>query len=110
MATFDVVIKDGMIFDGARNPRYQADIGIKDGIITEIGFLRASDAERVIDGSGLHVAPGFIDLHTHYDGQLFWDPYCSISGWHGITSVVIGNCGFGLAPVLPNCATVRCWR
>jgi N-acyl-D-amino-acid deacylase len=102
MATFDIVIKDGMIFDGARNPRYRADIGIKDGIIAEIGFLSGSDAERVIDGTGLHVAPGFIDLHTHYDGQIFWDPYCSISGWHGTTSVVIGNCGFGLAPVLPE--------
>jgi N-acyl-D-amino-acid deacylase len=102
MAIFDVIIKDGMIFDGARNPRYQSDLGIKDGIITEIGFLKPEDAEKVIDAKGLNVAPGFIDLHTHYDGQIFWDPYCSISGWHGTTSVVIGNCGFGLAPVQPE--------
>jgi N-acyl-D-aspartate/D-glutamate deacylase len=68
-----VVIKDGMIFDGARNPRYRADLGVKDGVITAIGFLKASDASRVIDAYGLHVAPGFIDLHTHYDTQVFWD-------------------------------------
>ena len=102
MPRFDLVIKNGMIFDGARNPRYRSDVGIKDGIITEIGFLKDADARRVIDATGLHVAPGFVDLHTHYDGQIFWDPYCSISGWHGVTSVVIGNCGFGFAPVLPE--------
>jgi len=102
MAKFDIIIKAGMIFDGARNPRYISDVGIKDGIITEIGFLKDSDADRVLDAKGKHVAPGFVDLHTHYDGQIFWDPYCSISGWHGTTSVVIGNCGFGLAPVLPE--------
>jgi N-acyl-D-amino-acid deacylase len=100
MARFDVVIKGGMIFDGARNPRYLSDIGIKDGVIAEIGLLPDSDATKVLDAGGMHVAPGFIDLHTHYDGQIFWDPYCSISGWHGTTSVVIGNCGFGLAPVM----------
>src|SRR5262245_51005247 len=91
-----------MIFDGARNPRFRADLGIKDGRITAMGHLRASDASRVLDASGLHVAPGFIDLHTHYDAQVFWDPYCSISSWHGSTSVVIGNCGFGFAPVAPE--------
>src|ERR1700722_17684501 len=99
---FDVIIKDGTVIDGARNPRYRADIGISDGVIVEIGYLRSSDARRVIDASGLHVAPGFIDLHTHYDAQIFWDPYCSISSWHGSTSVVIGNCGFGFAPVAPD--------
>jgi N-acyl-D-aspartate/D-glutamate deacylase len=102
MPEFDVVIKDGMIFDGARHPRYKADLGIKDGVITAIGFLKASDATRVIDATALHVAPGFVDLHTHYDGQIFWDPYCSISGWHGVTSVISGNCGFGFAPCRPE--------
>ncbi len=102
MARFDTVIKNGMIFDGTRIPRYRGDIGIKDGVIAEIGFIDAADASKVIDATGLHVAPGFVDLHTHYDAQLFWDPYCSLSSWHGITSVVIGNCGFGFAPVKPE--------
>lgn len=102
MAKFDRVIKNGMIVDGTRAPRYRGDIGIRDGIIAEIGHIDAADGAEVIDATGLMVAPGFIDLHTHYDAQLFWDPYCTISGWHGITSVVIGNCGFGFAPVHPE--------
>ncbi len=102
MAEFSTVIKNGMVFDGMRNPRMLTDVGIKDGIITAIGKLRDSDADKVIDATGLNVAPGFIDNHTHYDSQLFWDPYCSISGWHGVTSVVIGNCGFAFAPVKPE--------
>ena len=99
MPEFDTVIKGGTIFDGQRTPRYRADIGIKDGYVASIGTLTASNGAKVIDASGLNVAPGFIDLHTHYDSQVFWDPYCSISGWHGVTSVAIGNCGFGFAPV-----------
>ena len=99
MPEFDTVIKGGTLFDGQRTPRYRADIGIKDGYVASIGTLTASDGAKVIDASGLNVAPGFIDLHTHYDSQVFWDPYCSISGWHGVTSVAIGNCGFGFAPV-----------
>ena len=85
MAKFDTIIKNGTIFDGTRIPRYKADIGVKDGVIAKIGRLDAKDADKVIDATGKHVCPGFIDLHTHYDAQLFWDPYCTLSGWHGIT-------------------------
>jgi N-acyl-D-amino-acid deacylase len=101
MARYDRVIRGGMVVDGSRLPRFRGDIGIKDGRIAEIGQISASDADEVIDAGGLIVAPGFVDLHTHYDAQLFWDPYCTLSSWHGITSVVIGNCGFGFAPVRP---------
>ena len=99
MAEFDLVIKNGMIIDGMRMPRYRGDIGVKDGTIVNIGRLKDHQAKQTLDAEGHIVAPGFIDLHTHYDAQLFWDPYLTISGWHGVTSVVIGNCGFGFAPV-----------
>jgi N-acyl-D-amino-acid deacylase len=102
MAEFDTVIKDGMVIDGTRLPRFRGDIGIKDGKIAKIGRLKAHEGAKVVDAGGLMVAPGFVDLHTHYDAQLFWDPYCSISSWHGVTSIVIGNCGFGFAPVKPE--------
>jgi N-acyl-D-amino-acid deacylase len=98
MADFDVVIKNGMIVDGTGAPRYKNDIAIKNGRIADIGKIDASRGEQVLDAEGHIVAPGFIDVHTHYDAQLYWDPYCSMSGWHGVTSVVIGNCGFGFAP------------
>ena len=101
MAEFDTVIRGGMIVDGARTPRYRGDIGIKDGRVAELGYIEPHRARRVLDVGGMVVAPGFVDLHTHYDAQVFWDPYCTISGWHGITTVVIGNCGFGFAPVAP---------
>ena len=102
MAVYDRLIRGGTIFDGTRVPRYRADIAVKDGVIAEIGRISPGDAREVLDADGLHVAPGFIDLHTHYDAQVFWDPYCTLSGWHGITSAVIGNCGFGFAPVRPE--------
>ena len=96
---YDVVIKDGLIFDGTGSPRRRGDVAISDGKIVAMGRIDASSATSVIDASGMHIAPGFVDLHTHYDAQVFWDPYCTLSGWHGITSVAIGNCGFGFAPV-----------
>ena len=104
MAQFDTVILNGTIVDGTRAPRFQGSIGIKDGAIAAISreALPASEAERVVDASGLIVAPGFIDLHTHYDAQIQWDPYATLSGWHGVTSLVVGNCGFGFAPVRPD--------
>jgi N-acyl-D-amino-acid deacylase len=101
MARFDRLIRGGMVVDGSRLPRFRSDIGIKDGVIAAIGHLDPGDADETIDAGGLIVAPGFVDLHTHYDAQLFWDPYCTLSSWHGITSVAIGNCGFGFAPVRP---------
>ena len=102
MPKFDTVIKNGLIIDGTRMPRFRGDIGIRNGAIAKIGRIEDRDGASVIDASGLIVAPGFIDLHTHYDAQIFWDPYCTISSWHGITSAVIGNCGFGFAPVHPD--------
>ena len=100
MAKYDVLIRGGAVVDGTRVPRFTADLGIKDGRITQIGGrMSPADADQVLDADGLIVAPGFVDLHTHYDAQIQWDPYCTISGWHGVTSVVLGNCGFGFAPV-----------
>ena len=98
MADYDILIKGGTIVDGTRTPRYKGDLAIKDGRIARIGGVRSSTADKVLDASGLYVVPGFVDLHTHYDAQIQWDPYCTLSGWHGVTSVVIGNCGFGFAP------------
>lgn len=102
MPEFDVLIRGGMVVDGTRLPRYRADVGIKDGKIAKLGNLKSHEGKKVIDASEMNVVPGFVDLHTHYDAQLFWDPYCTISSWHGVTSVVIGNCGFGFAPVKPE--------
>ena len=100
---YDLVIKGGMIIDGMQTPRYRGDVGIRDGMIVEIGSnIPVSGATKVIDAAGKIVAPGFVDLHTHYDSQLFWDPWCTMSGWHGVTSVVIGNCGFGFSPCKPE--------
>jgi len=99
MSKYDTIIRNGMIIDGARNPRFIGDVGIKNGIITKVGKITKGKSKREIDATGLVIAPGFIDLHTHYDAQVFWDPYLTTSGWNGVTSVVVGNCGFGFAPL-----------
>jgi len=97
----DLVIRNGTIVDGSGAARYRGDIGIKDGRLVEIGRIR-SRAERTIDADGLIVAPGFIDGHTHMDAQVAWDRIGSCSCWHGVTSVIMGNCGFALAPCKPE--------
>jgi N-acyl-D-aspartate/D-glutamate deacylase len=102
MPEFDVLIRGGTLVDGTRYPAFTADVGIRGGRVAKIGRLAGTSATRVLDADGLVVAPGFVDLHTHYDAQIQWDPWCSISSWHGVTSVALGNCGFGFAPVRPQ--------
>jgi N-acyl-D-amino-acid deacylase len=94
--SFDTIIKGGTVVDGSGLPRRKADVGIKLGVITDIG--RLSGARTTIDADGLVVMPGIIDVHTHYDPQLSFDPYATSSCFHGVTSVVAGNCGYSIAP------------
>lgn len=94
---FDLLVKNGMIVDGSGLPRYRGDIGVKDGKIAEIGRLGGS-ATETLDAEGHVVSPGFVDGHTHMDAQIFWDPIGTSSCYQGVTSVVMGNCGFTLAP------------
>jgi N-acyl-D-amino-acid deacylase len=94
---YDLVIRNGMVIDGSGLPRYRADVGVRHGRVVTIGRIRER-AREVIDADGQVVAPGFVDGHTHMDAQVFWDPLGTSSCWHGITSVVMGNCGFTLAP------------
>jgi N-acyl-D-amino-acid deacylase len=101
----DLLVRNGTIVDGSGAARYQGDVGIRQGQIIEIGRIRAG-AERVIEADGLIVAPGFVDGHTHMDAQVAWDRIGSCSCWHGVTTVIMGNCGFALAPCRP---VVREW-
>ena len=95
----EVVIRGGTLIDGTGAPARQSDVGISGAVISEVGPNLTGD--RVIDAGGLVVAPGFIDVHTHYDAQVLWDPWLTPSSSQGITTVIAGNCGFSLAPCAP---------
>jgi N-acyl-D-aspartate/D-glutamate deacylase len=94
---YDLVIKNGTVIDGSGLPRYRADVAVRHGRVAAVGRVREA-AREVIDADGQVVTPGFVDGHTHMDAQVFWDPYGTCSCWHGVTTVVMGNCGFTLAP------------
>ena len=102
MPEYDLVVRGGTIVDGTGVPRYKADLAVKDGRVVRISGKISAGGAKEIDASGCMVAPGAIDLHTHYDAQLNWDPYASLSGWFGVTSLTIGECGFGFAPTRPE--------
>src|SRR5260370_25176977 len=98
---FDLVIRNGTVLDGSGAPSRIADIAVQDGKIAAVG-PQLGRGKREIDAAGLIVAPGFVDIHTHYDGQAPWDPFVTPSSWHRVTTTVSGNCGVGFAPVRPG--------
>jgi N-acyl-D-amino-acid deacylase len=94
----DLVIRNGKIVDGTGQPARSGDIAIDGGVIAAVGG-KAGAGRREINADGLLVTPGWVDIHSHYDGQVAWDPYVTPSSWHGVTTVIMGNCGVGFAPV-----------
>ena len=106
--SYDLLIKNGTVVDGTGAERYQADVAVADGKIAAIGKI-TDGAKKTLDASDLIVAPGFVDPHTHYDAQICWDPLITSSSWHGVTSLVMGNCGVGLAPCKPENQEIAAW-
>ena len=100
MATYDLIIRNGTIVDGTGAARFTGDLAVKDGLIAAVGQIHG-DAAQEIDAKGKVVAPGWVDVHTHYDGQATWDQEMAPSSWHGVTTVVMGNCGVGFAMLRP---------
>ena len=99
--SYDLLVKNGRVVDGSGMPSFRGDVGVRDGKVAEIGKLSAP-ATKIVDAQGLVIAPGFVDNHCHFDAQVTWDPLCSFACYHGATTVIIGNCSLGLAPVRPG--------
>ena len=97
----ELVIKNAKIVDGTGSAPFTADVAIDEGRISAVGKILTS-GQQEIDATGLILTPGFVDIHTHFDGQITWDPLLTPSCWHGVTTVVMGNCGVGFAPVEPD--------
>src|SRR5215831_16348645 len=98
---YDLVVRGGRVVDGTGVPGYTADVAVRDGRVARVGRVPADElraARRVIDADGLAALPGFVDIHTHYDAQLHFEPTASPASWHGVTTLVTGNCGFTIAP------------
>ena len=101
MTTYDLIVRGGFVVDGTGLPRRRVDVGVRDGRVTKLARLDGERATREIDADGLIVAPGIVDAHTHYDPQITFDPYATVSCFHGVTTVLAGNCGFSVAPCAP---------
>ena len=101
---YDLIIRGGKIVDGTGEPAFEGEVAVENGAVVRVerGGTIEVDARDVIDATGCVVTPGFVDIHTHYDGQVTWDPYLTPSSWHGVTTAVFGNCGVGFAPVRPD--------
>ena len=97
----DLIISGGTLVDGTGQSAREADVAVDDGRISEVG-QDLGPARETLDARGKLVTPGFVDIHTHYDGQATWDPLLTPSSWHGVTTLVMGNCGVGFAPVKPG--------
>lgn len=106
--TYDLLIRNGTVIDGTGAQGFRADVAVQNGKVAEVGVIR-DGAKQVIDASDLVVSPGFVDPHTHYDAQIDWDPLVTCSSWHGVTSVVMGNCGVGIAPCRPEQREALAW-
>src|SRR5882672_9850885 len=98
---YDIVIRGGTVIDGSGGKPFVADVAVKGGKIVAVGQIDGRGAEEIA-ADGRLVTPGFVDIHTHYDGQASWDPMLAPSSWHGVTTIVMGNCGVGFAPVRPD--------